>query len=371
MGLRVAHARGIRRSMDAVMRFAQSDPDDADGIVRARGDARLVVARVGVIELRRVEIEHRILHVARHLPAAGGDQVARLAHADGKLRDDGACGIAHFQDALLRLELDRGDFRRRPGRGHVRHEDVVARFERLAAIERAQQLLAHVEALGERFHDRFIAEVIEPRALHHVARHLHERPLDVLPGHAVRREHMVIGSAQRLPRRRVDAAAFRQPVRGLERRHGLAHVLAEAAVDLAGREPCAVEEDLRAHDGGAARALREDRRTGVVDRGGIERRRRVVRGRALRRGLDRCRERERRGDEKEARVHASASGHSPSCIEGTSSSELHRGRNHESISATGIPSSSISSIGGSLFLRRCCTWGRCLTGSSLQDLRRI
>ena len=47
-----------------------------------------------------------------------------------------------------------------------------------------------------------------------------------------------------------------------------AHVLAESTVDLARREPCAIEQDLRAHNRAAARAFCERGRLRIVGDGG-------------------------------------------------------------------------------------------------------
>ena len=55
----------------------------------------------------------------------------------------------------------------------------------------------------------------------------------------------------------IHTTGLSKATRGLESKHGLAHVRAEPAIDLAGREPRAIEEDLRAHDRRATRAGRE------------------------------------------------------------------------------------------------------------------
>jgi hypothetical protein len=65
---------------------------------------------------------------------------------------------------------------------------------------------------------------------------------------AERARERAVGRAEDLPRGLVEDAARLQVVGLLERLQGALHVRAGAPVDLARREPGAVEENLRAHD---------------------------------------------------------------------------------------------------------------------------
>src|SRR3954466_9128841 len=67
---RVPDPRGLGRSVNSVMLFREIDPNDADGIIRARVDGRLLVGSLGVPEEVGVVVEDRIAADAADFPIA-------------------------------------------------------------------------------------------------------------------------------------------------------------------------------------------------------------------------------------------------------------------------------------------------------------
>ncbi len=176
---------------------------------------------------------------------------------------------------------------------------------------------ARWKLLGQRLDHRRVAERLQLRPRHHVGGNVDEGAVGVVLRHLVGLDHRRVVGAQRLPGGGVDAAAVGQAARALEGGHRALQVGAAHAVDLAGREPGAVEQHLRAHHRRAARLRTERRRAaggGVVVAG--ERRlgalagggHRGGRGGTRRRGVCR-RQGGERGREQGGNEQGRASGH--------------------------------------------------------------
>src|SRR5438128_2132440 len=82
MGLDAADESGLRRAVDAIVRHVEPHPHHAYGVVGPGSDLRLRVLRIVVVQLGRIEIEHRVLHLAHDLELARRQLVARSGHAD-------------------------------------------------------------------------------------------------------------------------------------------------------------------------------------------------------------------------------------------------------------------------------------------------
>ena len=121
--------------------------------------------------------------------------------------------------------------------------------ERPAGIERLQQRLAHVKLFAERLERAPIAEPLQPRHVFHLGWNLFDEwPFHIFVRHDVFDQHRFARvCSQPGPRLRIEHPVRLQALCVLERSNRLTRVLTVSAVDLAGREPCAVEQHLGLH----------------------------------------------------------------------------------------------------------------------------
>ena len=271
IGFFAAQALGARGAVDAPVRLAQAQPHVAHRVVRPRRDLGLRRARPGVLEQRRVVGERWVGHFVGDLHAAHGQRVERAADADRKTGQDGLVGGQHEQCAIRLVDTYRSRLARHRGRAtgrlasgsaDVGDDDLGARFEFAAPVELVEQLRAHVEALGECLVDALVGEHLQLGALHHVGRHAGVGTGRIGGADLVDAEQRRAVGLQGVPGAGIDLAARRQAARGLEGGDGAPHVGAEAAIDLAGRKPGPVHQDLRLHHRRALAARGQHRAAG-------------------------------------------------------------------------------------------------------------
>jgi len=148
---------------------------------------------------------------------------------------------------------------RRPRRQRVGHHQQRAGLHRPPVVELRQQPRAGMEPLAQRLLQRLPAQRGQPRPLHRVIRQLAVGAGDVLLGQRIGRKGGRLTVLQSVPGRGLDAAGGGQAARQLEGRDRLGHVGAEPPVDLARREPGAVQQHLGPHHRRAVRAPLEQR----------------------------------------------------------------------------------------------------------------
>jgi hypothetical protein len=164
--------------------------------------------------------------------------------------------------------------------GHRRHAQALAGTKGRARVQLGQELRAHVELLAEGFGQGRVTQVRELRLLLVALGDLDEGSRRVLRRDRVGGQRRASG-IELAPGCRVHHAGHAELVPLLEGEDRLAGVATVARVDLAGREARAIEQDLRAKDGGTPHAgAHHLRRTGAVGGGPVHP------GRGTRRGRD-------------------------------------------------------------------------------------
>src|SRR5690349_17738728 len=100
VGYLVSDLRWIGRAVNAIVRLAEAEPDDADRIVRSRRNLRFGVMGLGAADPLRVVSEVGIFDLVRDLEPAGRNLIATDDETDRELRDQSLLAIEHLQDAL-------------------------------------------------------------------------------------------------------------------------------------------------------------------------------------------------------------------------------------------------------------------------------
>ena len=228
-----------------LLRPSQTCRSDCSGPARSRPS----VARVVVVQQRRIVRERRILDLVDDLHPAHRQRVVRPPKLTGNDASGApSASTTRSPRSFLWMTIDVA-FRRRAV-GDVGNDDLVAGREARAAVEVAQQPRARVEALGERLLERSRSRATQPARAMMSAGMPRDGPAGVCVGHGVERT----GGARRRRRSASQVSASIRPVGGRPRDCWNARPRAacsrEAAVDLARREPRAIEQHLGTHDGG-------------------------------------------------------------------------------------------------------------------------
>ena len=257
------------------MRLRERHPDDADGVVRAGRQNRLLAVVGDGLENLGLVMPGRVLGDVGDPEVALRRRVVARPERDGRVEHDRAVLGDGVEVTVAARDLDaRHAVRRARCPGDVGHADPVARAQAVqheARIHPRQQGRRDVVLLAERLAERLEALRVELGLLVDVGRQRLERPADVGRGQGrlAHESGRVAGSALERPQRRlVDEAGLGQARRLLKPHDGEFGVVAPAAVDLAARESGPVEQRLHLDDArpGDVAAEREVERRGPVRR---------------------------------------------------------------------------------------------------------
>ena len=141
----------VGRAVDAVGLFGQRDPRRPDRIVRPRLDRQLALARVAEGQPLRVKGIGRISRHRADLPSSVGGRALLAADRRGIGGEQLAVGTERADRVRRLVDLDPGH-----GGGQLRladggDGDLAPRLGEIGSrVERLEQRLVHVKALGER-----------------------------------------------------------------------------------------------------------------------------------------------------------------------------------------------------------------------------
>src|SRR5579872_1286466 len=248
VGLGLGYLPRRRGAVDAVTLGGKIDPDRAHRIVRTGFDREGFAGMNALEMILGIVVISRIVVDCRHLQGAGRRRF--LFASDGRrVKTDQRIRLVeqlHGLPALVDFDTLRLDRIFRRATAGIHDDDRIAgTIELLSGIEHGKQLLAHVKSFRQ-FLPR--AGEAEPRKVRHV---LHprrklteERPRDVLFGDGVMRGHRPVVLPKLAPNILGDDIGAGQPMRFAVGAQRLLRVLSEFAIDLAGREMRAIQQDL-------------------------------------------------------------------------------------------------------------------------------
>src|SRR5271157_4514346 len=239
----------FRRAVYAVVRYVDPHPDDAHRIIWTRCDFHFGICGIGVPKQARVVVVGWISHYVSDHPVPEREWVVLATTRHRGVKDDLASPVIYHQDRCLLRDNDLDG----PGLGprrlfsaqYVGDTDMLSRNKPGAGVQALEQGRCRVESPVELFQHGRVIEARQLRLLRRTFRNrLEKRTGGVFLSDRIGHDRFNSTGAKRLEQLLAAPRTWSNPARGLERRQGLAAVLADLSVDLTRREAGSIEKDL-------------------------------------------------------------------------------------------------------------------------------